>query len=204
MAYHGPAYGLSRECQMKAQAKFSLERAEEAMSWMEAVLGRSLTVEASNDGLRDQLDFAAVLKDGVVLCELINKLSPNAVRKINASPTPFKQRENLELILKGCETFGLKSQDLFQVNDLYEHKNLYMVVDCIFALGGLAQKKGYDGARLGVKVAHENKRNFTAEKLAESNKIIGLQYGSNRGASQAGMGSFGNSRKILPEEFMRN
>jgi len=62
-----------------------------------------------------------------------------------------------------------------------------------------AQKKGYDGPRLGVKVANENKRNFTPEKLAESNKIIGLQYGSNRGASQAGMGAFGNSRKILPD-----
>lgn len=37
------------------------------------------------------------------------------------------QRENLEMFLKGCESFGLKSQDLFQVNDLYEHKNLYMV-----------------------------------------------------------------------------
>lgn len=62
-----------------------------------------------------------------------------------------------------------------------------------------AQKKGFDGPRLGVKVADENKRNFTAEKLAESNKIIGLQYGSNRGASQAGMPAFGNSRKILPD-----
>ena len=37
------------------------------------------------------------------------------------------QRENLEMFLKGCEAFGLKSQDLFQVNDLYENKNLYMV-----------------------------------------------------------------------------
>lgn len=48
----------------------------------------------------------------------------------------FFKRENLEMFLKGCEAYGLKSQDLFQVNDLYEHKNLYMVVDCIFALGG--------------------------------------------------------------------
>ena len=39
----------------------------------------------------------------------------------------FWQRENLEMFLKGCEAFGLKSQDLFQVNDLYENKNLYMV-----------------------------------------------------------------------------
>ncbi|ODN05277.1 Calponin-1 [Orchesella cincta] len=178
MAFHGPSYGLSRECQMKAQAKFSLERAKEAVLWVEAVLDRKLDIPNSDNGIKDQLDFAAALRDGVVLCELINLLCPNAVKKVNTSAAPFKQRENLEMFLKGCETYGLKSQDLFQVNDLYENKNLYMVVDCLFGLGGMAQKKGFDGPRLGVKVADENKRNFTAEKLAESNKIIGLQYGT--------------------------
>ena len=46
------------------------------------------------------------------------------------------QRENIELYLKGCESFGLKAQDLFQVNDLYESKNLYMIVDNLYCLGG--------------------------------------------------------------------
>ena len=49
----------------------------------------------------------------------------------------FVQRENIELYLKGCESYGLKTIDLFQVNDLYEAKNLYTVVDNIFALGGM-------------------------------------------------------------------
>lgn len=40
------------------------------------------------------------------------------------------------MFLKGCEAYGLKSQDLFQVNDLYEHKNLYMV-----CLSSFAKKK---------------------------------------------------------------
>ena len=68
MAFHGPSYGLSRECQMKAQAKFSLERAKEAVFWVEAVLGRKLDT-GSDNGIRDQLDFATALRDGVVLCE---------------------------------------------------------------------------------------------------------------------------------------
>jgi len=62
-----------------------------------------------------------------------------------------------------------------------------------------AQKKQFSGPVLGVKVADENKRSFTAEQLAESNRIIGLQYGSNRGASQAGMTAFGHTRQILPD-----
>nr|CAG4640849.1 EOG090X05V1 [Eulimnadia texana] len=44
------------------------------------------------------------------------------------------------MFLEGCKAYGLKSQDIFQVNDLYENKNLYMVVDCIFALGGMNRK----------------------------------------------------------------
>ena len=40
------------------------------------------------------------------------------------------------MFLKGCEAYGLKAQDLFQVNDLFENKNLYMIVDNLFSLGG--------------------------------------------------------------------
>jgi hypothetical protein len=49
------------------------------------------------------------------------------------------QRENIELYLKGCESYGLKAQDLFQVNDLYESKNLYMIVDNLYCLGGMVR-----------------------------------------------------------------
>lgn len=52
---------------------------------------------------------------------------------------------------------------------------------------------------MGVKVADENKRNFSQEKLLESQKIIGLQYGTNKGASQAGMTAYGTTRQILPD-----
>lgn len=201
MAYHGPSYGLSRECQMKSQAKFSLDRAQEAMSWVVAVTQRDLPIPV--DQFKDQLDFAEVLKDGSVLCELINALLPGAVKKINTMKAPFKQRENIEMYLKGCESYGLKTQDLFQVNDLYENKNLYMVVDNLYTLGGMAQKKGFDGPVLGVKIASENKREFDEGVLKAGQSVIGLQYGSNKGASQAGMTPYGAGRQIRPDEFQR-
>merc|ERR1711993_26134 len=74
-----------------------------------------------------------------------------SVKKINTMNAPFKQRENIEMFLKGCESYGLVPQDLFQVNDLYENKNLYMVVDNLYALGGLAQRNGFDGPVIGKK-----------------------------------------------------
>jgi len=100
------------------------------------------------------------------------------------------------------------------------------VVDTIFALGGMvclfpnifipisiscpivitmmimikqAQKKNWDGPTIGVKVADENPREFSADQLAESHKIIGLQYGSNKGATQSGMTPYGATRQIRPD-----
>ena len=47
---------------------------------------------------------------------LINALRPGSVKKINTMKAPFKQRENIELFLKGAADYGLKEQDLFQVS----------------------------------------------------------------------------------------
>nr|ADD38566.1 Calponin-3 [Lepeophtheirus salmonis] len=202
MAYHGPSYGLSRECAMKSQAKFSIERAQASLSWLEAVIEKK--VEIPNDEIKDQYDFGTVLKDGILLCELINKLNPGSVKKINTLNTPFKHRENIELYLKGCENYGIKPQDLFQVNDLYENKNLYMIVDNLFVIGGLAQKKGYEGPVIGAKMATSNKRNFDDDVLKAGQNVIGPQYGSNKGASQAGMTAYGTGRQIRPDEIGQN
>ena len=48
----------------------------------------------------------------------------------------------------------------------------------------------------GPKEAQANKREFTEEQLAQGKNIIGLQMGSNKGASQAGQ-NFGKSRMIV-------
>jgi len=180
---------------MKSQAKFSPERAKQCVDWIEEVTGTKVEME-----IKDQIDFAELLKDGSVLCQLINAIQPGSVKKINTMKAPFKQRENIEMYLKACANYGLKEQDLFQVNDLYENKNLYMVVDNIYNLGGMTQKKGWDGPILGVKQANENKRNFDEDVLKAGQSMIGLQYGTNKGASQAGMTPYGASRQIRPED----
>merc|ERR1711973_409059 len=184
---------------MKSQAKFSVERARECMSWVEDVLGTKLEPEAMQ--IKDQIEFAGILKDGSVLCELINKLRPGSVKKINTMNAPFKQRENIEMFLKGCESYGLVTQDLFQVNDLFEQKNLYMVVDNLHSLGGLAQKQGFNGPVIGKKMATQNKREFDEATMKAGQSLIGLQYGSNKGASQAGMTAYGTGRQIRPEDL---
>ncbi|KAB7493825.1 Calponin-3, partial [Armadillidium nasatum] len=66
-----------------------------------------------------------------------------------------------------------------------------------------SQKKNFDGPVIGVKVADENRRHFSEAKLKESQKIIGLQYGTNKGASQAGMSAYGTGRQIIPGESQK-
>lgn len=188
---------------MKSAAKFEIGRAQQCLDWIEAVVERNIEYP-EGDGVRDQNEFGAVLKNGHLLCEVINKLRPGSVKKINTMNAPFKQRENIELFLKGCESYGLVPQDLFQVNDLYEQKNLYMVVDNLYALGGLAQRQGFDGPVIGKKMATQNKRDFDDATMKAGQSVIGLQYGSNKGASQAGMTAYGTGRQIRPEDLEKN
>ena len=52
----------SPPCGIQAQAKFDLNRAREALHWIYDVLG------TEQKEIKDPLDFAALLKDGVTLC----------------------------------------------------------------------------------------------------------------------------------------
>ena len=59
-----------------------------------------------------------------------------------------------------------------------------------------AQKKGYTQYRLGPKEAEAQKKEWTEEELREGRNVIGLQMGTNRVASQAGMTPYGKQRQI--------
>ena len=64
----------------------SKEQEQEVLSWIEAVLGEKLPVGAYED----------VLRDGIVLCKLINKIAPGSVNKIQTSGGSFKLMENIQ------------------------------------------------------------------------------------------------------------
>ena len=85
------------------------------------------------------------------------------------------------------------------MNDLYESKNLYMVVDNLCSLGGCAQKLGFAGPALGARQASANKRQFDEETMKAGQAVIGLQYGTNKCASQKGMTAPGTGRQIRPD-----
>ena len=69
---------------------------------------------------------------------------------------------------------------------------------CLYSLARVTQKHPeYSGPSLGPKMAVKNERNFTEEQIRQGRDgMVGLQSGSNKGASQAGHGGMGNTRHM--------
>ncbi|MBN3305784.1 CNN1 protein, partial [Amia calva] len=137
------------------------------------------------------------LKDGVILCELINKLQPGSIRKINDSPQNWHQLENIGNFIKAITDYGVKPHDIFEANDLFENYNYTQVQTTLIALAGVAQTKGFHTKNnVGVKYTTKQNRRFTPDKLKEGRNVIGLQMGTNKFASQKGMTSYGTRRHL--------
>ncbi|GFN93234.1 transgelin [Plakobranchus ocellatus] len=190
MANKGPSYGLSLECKIKIERKFDIQRARDVLGWMEATIGRKLHPDVSS--LTSEQEMADILKDGSALCELMNVISPGAIkfRPAKKAKLAFQQMENIELFTKACAEYGLNPLDVFQVPDLYETKAMFT-----------AQKKGFQGPRCGVKLAEKNERNFSLEQITEGKKIIPMQAGSNLNPSQSGMTPYGQGRQIVASDY---
>ncbi|KAI9203596.1 calponin domain-containing protein [Polychytrium aggregatum] len=182
-----PIYGLDKELAAKQAAKYDPQREVEARQWIADCTGEAIPEGAS---------FHEVLKDGVLLCKLVNAIQKETTVKFNTSKMPFKQMENINNFLQVAEKIGVPKGDLFQTIDLFENKNMNQVIDSIFALSRNAVKNGFQGPLLGPKLAEKREVVFTEEQLNQGKCIIPLQAGFNGGASQAGM-SFGGRRQIM-------
>ncbi|XP_030637991.1 transgelin-2 [Chanos chanos] len=198
MANKGPAYGLSREVQNKIDKKYDPELEERLVQWIQAQCGPGAgSPEPGKSG------FQNWLKDGCVLSELINSLyvGDKPIKKVQRSPMAFKQMEQISQFLNAAERYGVTKTDMFQTVDLWEGKDLAAVQRTLMALGSLAVTKD-DGCYRGDqswfhKKAQENRRDFSEEQLKEGQSVIGLQMGTNKGASQAGMTGYGRPRQII-------
>jgi len=164
------------------------EQEAELLQWIEAVL----------DSKFPNKPFEDILKDGVVLCRLMNAISPGSIKKIQERGSNFQLMENIDRFLKSVRKYGVPSEELFQTPDLFERRNIKQVTLSLLALARTTQlHEEYNGPKLGPKMATENKRNFSEEEIRRLRDAqIGLQSGQNQGASQAGHGGMGNTRHM--------
>ncbi|KAI8918844.1 calponin homology domain-containing protein [Entophlyctis helioformis] len=178
---------LDKDLAAKAAAKYDPAREAEAQAYIESVSG--LQFDAS-------LSFAENLKSGVILCKAMNAICPEKPIKIAESKLPFKQMENIHKFLERMTELGVPSFESFQTVDLFEAKNINQVVGAIYSLARHAEKRGFQGARLGPKLAQKTERSFTAEQLLQSKAAVPLLQGFASSVSQAGMGAMGGRREV--------
>ncbi|RIA90157.1 kinase-like domain-containing protein [Glomus cerebriforme] len=86
-------------------------------------------------------DMHEALKDGVLLCSLMNRLQPDAIPQISHKDLPFVKMENISNFLNAARQFGLHTSDLFQTVDLFEGKHMERVIATILAIARVVEGK---------------------------------------------------------------
>lgn len=74
---------------MQINSKYSDELAAECLEWIKEVTAEPINTAGDMD------NFYEVLKDGVILCKLVNVIKPGSVKKVNQSTMAFKCMENI-------------------------------------------------------------------------------------------------------------
>ncbi|KAM7178275.1 LIM domain only protein 7 isoform 2-T2 [Macrochelys suwanniensis] len=146
----------------------------EAQRWVEAVTGKSFGTN----------DFRAALENGVLLCDLINKIKPGIIKKINRLSTPIAGLDNINVFLKACENIGLKEAQLFHPGDLQDlssrvtvkqeetNRRLKNVLITLYWLGRKAQNNpGYNGPYLNLKAFEKLLGQALTRALEESSSL---------------------------------
>ncbi|KFM81645.1 Myophilin, partial [Stegodyphus mimosarum] len=154
--YRATKSGLAAEAHSKIQSKYDPALASQILLWMKDVMGLE-DIDTSGD--RDA--FYKLLKDGQVLCRLINVLQPGSIpeKKINNSTMAFKCMENINLFLEQVKKLGVPAEETFQTVDLWEAQNLTSVLICLQSVARKASKFGFKS--IGPKEAEANVRQFT-------------------------------------------
>lgn len=204
-----PKAGLGRESQTRVDASFDAEEAKRILYWIRDLTGQNFPIEDSNERYKVMENFYKTLKDGRLLCYLVNTFLPDELKLDFKSRTfqstnnlafeAARERERIELFIIKAQELGVPEQDTFQTDCLYERTNLPKVCACIRSLGTEVESRpSYTGQRVWPRKSEANPRNFSEETLRASERVISLQYGTNKGATQAGM-NFGKKRMILQE-----
>nr|AAY68367.1 muscle protein 20-like protein [Anoplophora glabripennis] len=179
---------LERQVRAKLASKRDPQQDKEAQEWIETLLGAKFPPGEL---------YEDVIRDGTVLCQVINKLAPGSIPKINTSGGQFKMMENINNFQAAIKAYGVADIDVFQTVDLWEKKDIAQVTNTLFALGRETYRHSeWPGPYLGPKPSDENKREFSEEQLKAGQTVIGLQAGQNKGATQAGQ-NIGAGRKII-------
>ncbi|KAI9891527.1 MAG: hypothetical protein M1814_002650 [Vezdaea aestivalis] len=121
---------LNKDMRNLRLSKYTPKAAADVKDWIEESLGERLS---SGDLLES-------LKNGILLCRLVNlALAPPGI-KYKKSSMPFVQMENISHFLRASQLppFSLQPHDMFLTVDLYENKDPTQVLQCLAAFSRVA------------------------------------------------------------------
>ncbi|XP_069468891.1 rho guanine nucleotide exchange factor 6 isoform X2 [Ambystoma mexicanum] len=102
---------------------------EQAMTWL---ISLGVLISPKKTVCDPEAFLKSALKNGVVLCKLINRLVPGTVKKYCLEPTSEAECiDNINTFLKGCEALKIET---FDANDLYIGANFTRVLDTLSAV----------------------------------------------------------------------
>ncbi|XP_018412515.1 PREDICTED: rho guanine nucleotide exchange factor 7 isoform X4 [Nanorana parkeri] len=175
-----------------------MNSAEQTVTWL-ITLG---VLESPKKTISDPEGFLqASLKDGVVLCRLLERLLPGTIDKVYPEPrTESECLGNIREFLKGCSAFNLESiflpspppwhqvtgvletPDTFEANDLYQGQNFNKVLNSLVLLNKVTADIGLGSDSVCVRSSSHRIKSFDSlgsqSILSRSSKLLQSQYRS--------------------------
>uniref|UniRef100_H2MLU1 Transgelin n=1 Tax=Oryzias latipes TaxID=8090 RepID=H2MLU1_ORYLA len=222
MANKGPSYGMSRQVQEKIDSKYDPELEQILVEWICRQCGSGVgRPEPGKMGFQAWLKDGCIL--GELINSLFAGEKP--VKKTQSSPMAFKQMEQISQFLNAAEKKGLGAVacEAFNPHVLVQERIWLRcrgpcrpwaawpsprtkALTTETPTGSSSEFSDTKRAnrrnrrrtlsKCHCRKAQENKRDFSDDQLKAGKNVIGLQMGSNKGASQEGM-SYGRPRQIL-------
>lgn len=181
----------------------NLQLQRDVKDWISSILRDSISENERQEIHRN--DLLTTLKDGVILCMLINKVFGESSIKFKKSNMAFIQMENIEKFLNYCKLKGVSQDELFQTIDLYEEKDPYQVIMSLQSLSRLINKVYPNKYPLiGPQISKKHERPNVPKK--PQHLVMGqggvpwssIEYGYMNGSNQQKEGVvFGGRRDIV-------
>lgn len=144
------SFGFSAEQKQKQASKYNMDMEKQVVSWINKVVGGVKGGGAAN--------LQKSLKDGTILCKLINSIKPNSIKsKIctagvgkTGAMASFNDKQRINEFSRCAKQMGLMAASSFEADDLWEGNNMTAVLVGLYGFGVVCQQKKYPGAKGGI------------------------------------------------------